>query len=81
MNDGVKEPEFEADPGAFRRDECRPLCHRGAREGPCVFFSRTSLRSASRHMSHKQTLLLKGESECKSCMNAVVAWMSTRKPS
>ena len=25
--------------------------------------------------------LIAGESECRSCMNAVAAWMSTRKPS
>lgn len=46
-----------------------------------MFCSRTSLRSTSCHVSYKQKLFLKGESECKSYMNAVAVWMCTRKPS
>jgi hypothetical protein len=38
LNDGVKEPEFEADPGASRRDKCRP-CDAGEHVKELVCFA------------------------------------------
>jgi hypothetical protein len=75
MNVGVKEPVFEADPGAFRRDNCRHLCT-GEHVKELVCFTPAPLPAQLGVVSHREMFLLKGESPCKWSMNAVVAWMS-----
>jgi len=54
-------------------------CDTGEHVKELVCFAPAPL-SARCLVSHSEALLLKGESECKLCMNAVVVWMCIRKP-